>query len=271
MRTAHQRLGLRWVAGFVVALSLAFAAPSSASAQQDEFRAVIQQALAKVNAGDWEEARRLFLEAHRIRPSAEALRMAAVTSYELGEYTVTIGHAEEALAVEVHGLNEERRADAEELIARARRFTTELTLSVVPEAASANARVLVDGRSVEVGESVLVDHGDHVIEVAAAGYTAHEETLTLRERERDYPIRLVPLAGLSPRDAAATTLGDSPATRGDAPLDEPRRRTGLWVTIAVIGAAIIATAIVVPLALQDDGTTIEQVDPPDIILTVPRP
>ncbi|MEO0324130.1 MAG: hypothetical protein AAF447_14305 [Myxococcota bacterium] len=245
--------GLRGHGGPALVLVLAasvfafHAAPASAQSRASDAAEVVRRADEARVAGQFAEARDLYLEAHQLAPEAIHLLKAAAASYEMGQYTATLDLVARALAETNAPLDPARIAFAHDLEGRARALTTRLKLSIEPR--DVPVTVLVDLRIVDVVDGVaLVDHGEHTITIRATGYETFEAVMELREPDQDL---VVPLTPLGPRASPAAPGGGIIV---DAP-PEPaprRRRTGLIVGVTVAVVLVAAVAIAVPLALRDD-------------------
>ena len=225
------------------ALLLALPAPSAA---QDDFERTIREALTEFEAGRWIEARALFLQAHGIRPSAEALRMAGNASYEAREYVRAVELLEAALAVESPPLREERAALAREALAAAGRFVTRLTV-VAPE----GARVRVDDIERDASEPIVLARGEHRVEASAPGFETRRERVVLSSTEQSVTLELrasAPEPRQAPIVAAPPATAPGPVAEPEEPAD--RSLTWLWVTLGVVGAVAVG-AVAVTLATRD--------------------
>ncbi len=233
----------RWLLAGV----LLFVSAPLAAAQGGEFEATVREALAEFQAGRWIEARTLFLRAHAIRPSAEALRMAGNASYEARDYVRATELLEASLAETDPALREDRAALAREALTASGRFVTRLTV-VAPE----GARVRVDDAERDVSQPIVVARGEHRLEVSAPGFETHRERVRLDTPERTVTLAMhaeatLPEATDEPEEPEEVLVVDT------EPVTEPAESgslTWLWVTLGVVGAAAIATVAI--LATRDD-------------------
>ncbi|MEM1413512.1 MAG: hypothetical protein AAGH15_01360 [Myxococcota bacterium] len=229
----------------LAAMAVLLATVSTAAAQdaEAEFQTVIVRAIERAEAGDWEAARQLFLDAHRVRPSAEAVRMAGVASYELADYVDTIRYSEQALAIETNQLTAERQQAARDLITSARRFVSELTIRLPPGVEGVD--LLLDRREVPADTPVLVTRGYHELRAVGAGYQPYERELDLESETETVTLVLLPIQ-LEP--AAETGTPTAPDPEPEA----RRSRTWLWVTLSVLAAGAIAAGVGVAVANGDE-------------------
>ncbi len=217
----------------LLALALASAWPSTARAQPS-FEATVRDALAEFEAGRWVEARTLFLQAHAIRPSAEALRMAGNASYEAREYVLAVELLEQAIAEREHPLREDRAALARDALEAANRFVGRLSI-----VAPAGARVLVDGVERDASAPLLLPRAEHELEVSAVGFATHRELVTLDGETRTVNVLL--------RPAASQPLQMAPAPASEPAADsEP---AWVWVLVAVAAAGLVAGVIGIGFAV----------------------
>ncbi|MEM1417611.1 MAG: hypothetical protein AAGH15_22125 [Myxococcota bacterium] len=160
------------------------AAPSPEDvARETAFRALIAEALAEYQAGNWAEARALFFQAHRVRSSANAVRLGAVCAYELREYPSAVRGFEEALAMTERPLSEQQRREANEGLGRALRFLGTVELAVSP----AGAVVKVDGVVTAPDERgrFFLTPGTHEIRVEAPDHEPHAQRVSYVGGERE--------------------------------------------------------------------------------------
>jgi tetratricopeptide (TPR) repeat protein len=151
---------------------------AGAAAAQDaadaRYREVIEDAVLRSRAGQLQEALALFLEAHRLRPSARTLRGIGLVRFSLADYAGAIDALEDSLADTRRPLDEEARAEVEGVLEEARRFVARLTLRVTPEGAT----VTVDGAPRSVADApLLLNPGRH--EVVVQGRDGHVEQRTV--------------------------------------------------------------------------------------------
>ncbi len=197
-------------------------ATSAASAEPAGYRELITEALMEYEQRHFEEARALFQQAHSLFPNARTMRGQGMAEFELRNYADAIDCLEAALASNVRPLDGVLRAETRDLVRRARRFVAALSLSVTPS----TARVRVDGLTVELGPDsvLLLEVGEHTLEVDAPGYASHERSLVVRGgEEQRIEVSLTQQPGLMPRRdggrrrfAAGPHLGQVAALSGYA-------------------------------------------------------
>jgi hypothetical protein len=250
--------------------SAALAAPPNASTNQQEsseYQRAIRSALSEFDAGNFPEARALFTQAHELYPNARTYRGLGFVDFELRNYVECVEFLEAALSAKERPLSDTLRRTTEELLQRARGMIVQVHIDVSPPRAEA----LLDGVPVklEPGQALMLEVGDHLLEVRALGYLPERRDLRIaggKDVHVSVGLRAAPpsepLAG--PRQAPA------------APEPEPGRDTGserrwykspwLWtaVAIVVVGAGV-GTALVLTKHTETRPTNPTPTDhtPPD--------
>ena len=234
-------------------------APGSARAQEDTrertdpagYSALIDEALAEHAAGNFEEARTLFAKAHAIFPNARTLRGLGMMEFELRDYAASVGHLEQALASQTRALTGELRESTTALLGRAQGFVGKLTLTVEP----AEARVLLDGEEVsasqpgaQAGQPLLLNFGEHTLDVRAEGFAREARKVTLRGGESQQ-VRIV-LSPVGLEGGAAGASEHEAASSGPGALP--------WVLLGAGGALMSGGGVLLALAQSD----IDQVEDP---------
>ncbi|MEM6959206.1 MAG: hypothetical protein AAF645_26220 [Myxococcota bacterium] len=220
-------------------LVLLLSLPALAHAQQG-FRRTVREALSEFQAGHWAEARTLFLRAHEIRPSAEALRMAGNASYEMRDYVRAVELLEASMVQQENPLSDESVALAEEASAAAERFVVRLTIN------TRHPNVRVNERSVDPSQPILLERGEHLVEVQGEGFEAYRERIEMAEALHRLDVQLRPL--VMSDDVAA------PEPEPQLLEEESGSRRGLWIALGIVGAVVVAGAVVgVVVATSDSG------------------
>lgn len=171
----------------------------------------VDEAVREFAAHNYEEARALFARAHALYPNARTERGLGLTQFELRNYGESIGHFEAALRSQVRPLPPDLRADTEQMLARARNFVALVRLDTRPVA----SRVLLDGLQVEVpeGGALLVQVGDHMLEVQAPGFVPDRRRLSVQggeERTLTIVLSHAPAPSVPTRPAIAKPWYKSP-------------------------------------------------------------
>lgn len=260
---------------FIVVVALLVGFVRAAAAQHDEsspagdraqepsgYRAVIDEALAEYQAQHYEEARALFEEAHAMFPSARTLRGLGISEFELRHYAAAVRYLEGALEAKIRPLDARLRADTTALLMRTYRFVGRIEVEREPS----SARVLVDEQETSVTDSgpVVLDLGEHRIQVDHPGYEPQQRVWTIRGREQERWRVVLQREGASVRGPRAEAGATNDAARGAfAPgttrADAPQlRRRKLWIWaaagLAVVGAGVAAGLLLRPSPHDQVGT-----------------
>lgn len=238
-----------------LALALSQTMPSLASADvpaarasaRDQSRAAFRRGVEQANGGEWREARRSFETAYALYPHASILLNLGIAKLRSGD---PVG-AEDDL---VRFFNDDRDAPAEEL-ASAREALSEARTKigiVHVEVSPASARVLVDGRAVDVvrsskdGNVAVFAHvlpGPHRIRVEADRHAAQEKSVVAyAAKEVRVDVALAP-------NAVATTDPEPPEE------GHSTARTVVGWSLAGLAAGALVTSGVTALhakSLADD-------------------
>jgi hypothetical protein len=155
-----------------------------------------------------------------------------MVEFELRNYGASITHLEAALAAPVRPLTGALRERTEQLLARARDFVAHVALEVTPAA----ARVRLDGVRVAPPQDrmLVLEPGDHLIELQADGFVPERRTLRARGGERQV-LRVV----LRPEAR--------PSARG------ARAHPWPWVLIGVSGALTVTGASLLVVGKQQES------------------
>jgi tetratricopeptide (TPR) repeat protein len=217
------------------------AAPPKSPADRAEYQQAIGSALAEFDAGNFPEARGLFTRAHQLYPNARTYRGLGFVAFELRNYGECVEQLEQALGAGEKPLSEALRRSTEELLKRARAMTALVHMNVSPRTES----WLVDGVPVEPGpeRTLVLQVGDHVVEVRAAGYLPERRALKIAGGE-ELHLAIEMRAAPAPEPAAGPRIAAAapePAPRED---EQSRKRwyksPWLWtgVAVALAGAAV---------------------------------
>lgn len=181
--------------------------------EDEEYRALVAQALDEFRARRWAEARALFRRAHAVEPNARTLRGIAMSSFELREYAAAIRAIDAALVHPARPLTEAQRAHVLGLRERAEAFVARYQVRLEPP----DAEVRVDGVRAPLPDGeVVVDLGVHTLRVVADGHRPWERRVRVVGGERQ-----TLAIDLEPSSSAGEPGGDA---MGDEPPDEPLAR-----------------------------------------------
>ena len=242
-RAGEPRAWTRWAT--VLLFAWVLAGRARADAEPEVYRVAVEQALAEYAAHNYEEASALFKRAHEVYPNARTLRGLGMASYELRRYRDGIEQLEAALASKVRPLEDRLRAETEELLSRARGFVAQVALTVVPREAS----VAVDGEHTALrdDEPLLVELGDHTLEVSAAGYRPERQNLRVHGGERlSLRFELAPEASVAVAPAGA-----------QRPVDEVRplrKSPWLWTAVGAVVVGGVVGGVLLARAQREEST-----------------
>jgi tetratricopeptide (TPR) repeat protein len=225
---------LRESVRFCLLLALCGAWLSRAQAD-DAYDEAVARGVAELEANHYPEAREEFRHAHALFPNARTLRGLGMVEFELRNYGECVRMLEEALASGVKPLDAKLRVSTESLLTRARRYLGEVHVQTEPSSAS----VIVDGTKMEIGAYgvLLLQVGEHAIEVRAPGRVPEKRVLRVRGGERT-ELR-VELGQAGPSQRALSDRRDSAAQ------PEPvYKKWWLWTSVALVVVAGATTAAV---------------------------
>ena len=224
-----------------------------ASAEPAGYRTASGAAIEEFDLNHFTEAREHFARAHALFPNARTLRGLGLCDFELRRYVAAVQYLKEALASDVKQLDGKLRKETEAMLARAAGYVGTLRVQAQP----AEALVSVDGISVTPASdgSMLLEVGDHVLEVRATGFVTQRRELQVRGgQDESVEIALAAIA-LQPEEVAAagphsdTSPAGAPSKQAHKPL---YKQWWLWTAVGVVLAGAAAgTAI----ALSADKST----------------
>jgi hypothetical protein len=229
--------------------------PSRAQAQAETsthkdppgYGEAIDAALAEYSDGHFAEALALFGRAHAIAPSARTARGLGMAQFELRHYTESAEWLEQALASQMRPLSGTLRVETQELLNRAEGFIARLSLTVEPK--SARVAVAIDGGELAawLRHRLVLDIGDHVLDVSAEGYAAQRRVLRIQGGEVLFlKFKLSPLQP-SPLPPSAANVLASDRAESDA-----RWYTNGWLWGGA-GAVVVGAALLVVFIVANSG------------------
>lgn len=182
--------------------SPAFGQPAATApaAQEDpktsEARTHFQNGVKLFNSKNWQGALAEFDAAYKLKPGPSSLKNIALCQKELFRYTDAVDTLKKLL--ERHGkeLSEDEARSVREAIAELGSLVGSVVVRVTP----ADARVFLDGRALEpreLGTSIQLNTGEHVLVAEAPGYAKIARTIRVAGAQKDVPVdfALVPNAG----------------------------------------------------------------------------
>ncbi|HKO93271.1 MAG TPA: PEGA domain-containing protein [Polyangiaceae bacterium] len=240
---------LRWYlrASCLCALVCGWSGLAHADAAYDQ---AVAEALSELEANHYPEAREEFRRAHALLPSARTLRGLGMVEFELRNYGESVRLLEEALTADVKPLDDKLRKETEALLARAQRYMGELRVETDPSSAT----VIVDGAEMKRGPfgSLLLQVGEHALEVRAPGRASEKRVVHVRGGERS-ELRIS--LGVAGADQEAMAHGKRTDLAAPTPV---YKKWWLWTTVAVLAVAGATTAAV--LLTREPKTNTAAVD-----------
>lgn len=230
------------------------------AAEPTDYRPLFDAAQAEYGAGHYLAARALFGDAHERLPSARTLRGLGMSELALQNHRSSVDYLERALASEEQALDARLRRETEALLERAYGGVARLMISSEP----AEAQLSIDGKPVaRNGEKLVLEAGEHRLELSMPGYT--RELRTIQVRGREYEIWHVALEPERQGAAEAEPLAPLPSevARASAPpqrapepllIERPSRQPlykNAWLWSGV-GVALVASAVVLSVLLRPE-------------------
>lgn len=233
--------------GWIVVTALA--PVRAARAQEDEYRAIISEAVAEFDAFRFAEARTLFRRAHAIRPSARTLRGIGLSSFELRDYVEAYRTLSAALVDPRRPLAADQAEAVRGILARTRTFVGIYRIS--PRLDALDLRVDGDRATLEPDGTLILGLGRHTVTARPAERRESSVTVVVGGGEEDELT-----FELAPEDAQSSSRLDAPRERTET--TEPPRRASdpvPAITLLVIGGALGAASLATGLGwwLFQDG------------------
>jgi hypothetical protein len=197
--------------------SLVQADGSPSASAQAKYRELIGKALQEYALGHWPEARVFFADAHALWPNARTARGLGMTCYEARNYVEAIDYLEHAIDSPVQPLTPKLADEARSILEQARRFVSRLEVAVTPT----TAEIELDDHPLQPRDdgSVLLDPGDHDLEITAVGYHVYHRTLVAEAgRPLHVHVELEPEA-----EPALQLVANDLRDRGSPPSAAPAR------------------------------------------------
>lgn len=221
-----------------------FAQGAPSRAAQAQYRELIAKGLQEYQLGHWSEARVFFTDAHTLWPNARTFRGLGMTCYEARSYVEAIDFLEQALVNQTQPLTPKLAEEAKGILDQARRFVSEVKLELEP----ANATVMLDDKPLvrrEHGE-ILVDPGEHQLDVSAPGYRSMQRTLIAQGGQPVHAhVQLVSLHAEPEREASTSnSAGYDNSSPFGGPLEEQPEKTKHETRLVLTGQHPLAAALV---------------------------
>lgn len=187
--SVKRALSIIAVRALAIAVALTTWLPA-ASAQDDAYRRLAEDATRAMAERRLPEALTLFREMHAMAPSARTLWSLGRVHYELAEYVVALDYLDQALADPRRPLEGAPRDETSALRDRALALIGEIEVEVTP----AEATVLLDD-VVARERRVRLDPGEHVLRFELAGHEPAVRRVIVRGGEREtLSVALAPVA-----------------------------------------------------------------------------
>jgi tetratricopeptide (TPR) repeat protein len=239
----HESLFRQWALLFVLSAYLSAVLPidlvraAPPASESREYQRAIRSAVEEFDAGNFPEARALFTRAHALFPNARTYRGLGFVAFELRNYRDCVEYLETALRSADRPLEGEPRRSTEDLLARARGMIAKVELQVTPHPES----VLLDGvpTTQARSEALVLEVGDHTLEVRAPGYLSERRTLKIAGGEHLHVAIQMRSAEAEPAQGpriAAPRVGDTAEARDAAPERRWYKSPWLWTSVAIVAA-----------------------------------
>lgn len=230
-------------------------ATPAAEALPPGYRDATARAIREFDLGNYAEARAAFRQAHALYPNARTLRGLGKAEFELKNYRACIEYLEQALASDERRLDGALRTDAMQLLQQAQTYVARYAIETNP----GQAHVMLDGQTIELGEgnTLVVEVGDHVLEVQAAGYQRERMELRVSGGKQEVlrvRLRKLPKAGSDSIwgkwwvwtaigvGIAGAATGVALAMGGEEKVDSPEEgNVGSWGTVTAVRGPAIGT------------------------------
>jgi hypothetical protein len=229
----------------LIALLTASIASAQGVADSPDYTALIHEALAEFEDGNYPEARALFLRAHALQPSARTFRGLGVSAFALREYEDATSKLELALASPVKPLDPALRSEAQLLLERSYGFVGRYELGMEPTF----AQLLVDGAESDVraGQRLLLSIGHHQLEARAPAYESDKRTLDVAGGENTglsftlakIPVEPIAIAPVAPPPVELVRPAPFVPLRDEAPHPPLYENPWLWTGVGVAVAALV--------------------------------
>jgi len=162
------------------------------SPDKQQYRALIDDAVAEYDAHHFEEARALYRRAHQMAPSARTWRGIGMAAFELRDYVKSLRALEASLVDSRSPLTGAERDQVQALAARARVFVGHFVIHLSPK--EAVLRVDDAATTLDDGDILMLESGRHVLTAAADDRRTETREITVVGGERrEISILLPPL------------------------------------------------------------------------------
>jgi hypothetical protein len=154
---------------------------TTGATEDDQYRRLLEEAIAEYEAGRYAEARALFGRAHERSPNARTLRGIGMAAFEMREYAESLRALSAALTDRRRPLTDEQRGHVQSLIDRSNAYVGRYRVTLAP----ADAQLRVDDEAAPLGDdgTLLLSLGEHAVEARCPGCATQRRTLQVRGGE----------------------------------------------------------------------------------------
>jgi hypothetical protein len=206
-----------------------------------EYSNLLKDGVSEFAAGNWGEARVLFVKAHQIQPTARTFRGLGLCDFELRYYVRAIAEFEAALNDQRRPLTHELRGQVEQALQRSREYVARYEL-ITP----AGSELTVDGERQRLakGEPLTLDPGKHTLSVqpASGEPIVHEVVAEVGSRSR-LVFEAKSADELEPSAVATASADELPAPYLPPQGTAARPRLFTWVAAGLTGAFGVGIAV----------------------------
>jgi hypothetical protein len=226
-------LSLLTAVALVISSSLAVSPAVAQETATDKYLETIKQAVKEFDLGNWQEARALFKQAHRMNPNARTLRGMGMAAYEMRNYLPALRDLQAALKETRKPLTGEQRQQVNQLIERIHAFLGRFQVVMEPP----NATLQVDGQVVELDDDreLVLELGEHEVTAMASDYIEQTQKITVEggeNRELSFMLEPVPeepvAAPVPVVPPAAEPTAKEPEKKPEEPAREKPKQQQKW-------------------------------------------
>jgi hypothetical protein len=220
--------------------------PPGADEASERFRSGVQF----YKDGDFTAAQVEFKRAYELSPNWRVLYNLGQTSRDLKDYAAALSAFEQYLREGGKDVPPPRKKDVTGWIAELKNKVGTITVTANVE----GAELLLDDAKIGVAPlaaPVIVNVGRHKFSATRAGYRPVQRAIEVAgQQAASVALELAPL---DDQQAAAPGRPDAPTSTTTTIVVESKRSVAPWITLAVTGAAAVATGVLGGLALGAHG------------------
>jgi hypothetical protein len=192
-------------AALFVMLTIALAAPLRAqeASTDDQVKALLARGVEEYAAERWDEARAIFEQAHRLKPTARTARGIGMAAFNQRKYVDAVNFLGLALASQEQPLTAEQKGQIEDLLRQSLGFVGRFRFVVSRPEAQLEVRGVPTAQDVEC----VLPIGSHVVRAHAPGFLPVERAIEVSGGEETrLTLNLVPIPKTPAAAAPDTTL-----------------------------------------------------------------